>query len=157
MKSIYFQVVVALLFMATSASSVSGALAVLDLNNDGTLDLGEAQSAASGIFWSLDGDKSGTLDPRELAGRLDQPTFAAADHDIDGSLDPSEYAALVEARFKAANKDADETLDSTELGSPEGAHLLALIYWVCEVFGASLQGAPLPLNHHGTDVELPGT
>jgi Ca2+-binding EF-hand superfamily protein len=102
MKSIIALVGAALLLTPTTAWPASEALAVLDTDHDGTLDLAEAQSAASGIFSSLDGDKSGTLDPRELSGRLDQATFAAADHDIDGSIDPSEYAAVIEARFKAA-------------------------------------------------------
>jgi hypothetical protein len=72
-----------LVFMATNVRSDTGALAVLDLNNDGTLDLNEAQSAASGIFTSLDGDKSGTLDPRELSGRIDRtPPIAKTRSDL---------------------------------------------------------------------------
>jgi Ca2+-binding EF-hand superfamily protein len=121
-------VAAALVLLPANAWSDAAALATLDTDHDGTLDLAEAQSAAWGIFSSLDGNHTGTLDPRELSGRLDQATFAAADHDIDGSLDPSEYAALIEARFKTANTDADGTLDETELGSPAGARLLALIY-----------------------------
>jgi hypothetical protein len=121
----------AVFFLCASGAPVQAedaALKALDLNNDGTLDLDEAQAAAAAVFISRDADKSGALDARELVGVLDQKTFTAADHDLKGSLDQKEYAAVVEARFKSANLDPDATLDAAELATPEGARLLALLW-----------------------------
>ena len=111
-----------------SVQAEDAALKALDLNNDGTLDLDEAQAAAAAVFLSRNSDKTGALDARELAGVLDQKTFAAADHDLKGSLDQKEYAAVVEAKFKSANLDPDPTLDAGELATPEGSRLRALIW-----------------------------
>jgi EF hand len=54
-------------------------LKTLDTDNDGTIDLAEAKSAASKLFDKLDRDHDGTLDRRELRGRLNAKDFAAAD------------------------------------------------------------------------------
>jgi hypothetical protein len=43
-------------------------------------------------------------------------------------LDAKEYAAVVEAKFKAANPDNDPTVDQKKLDSPAGQELLKLIY-----------------------------
>jgi hypothetical protein len=47
----------------------------------------------------------GTLDKRELRGRLNAKDFAAGDPDNDGTLDKNEFLALIEKRFKAADPD----------------------------------------------------
>ena len=111
--------------MATA--DTAAALKGLNPDNDGTIDLAEAQAGATKVFGILDPDKDGTLDGKELAGRLDEAALKAADPDADGTLDPKEYAAVVEAKRKAANQDDDGTIDEKELSSPAGAELLKLI------------------------------
>ena len=84
---------------------------------DGTLDLAEVKKAAASLFARLDRDHDGTLDRRELAGRLSAREFAAADPDHDGTLTLDEYLAVVKQRFSAANRDSDGTLDAKELNA----------------------------------------
>jgi hypothetical protein len=72
-------------------------------------------------------DRDGTLDARELKGRLSAKELAAADPDHDGTLTKDEYLAVVEQRFKAANRDADDTIDAKEFGSKAGRALQRLI------------------------------
>jgi Ca2+-binding EF-hand superfamily protein len=79
------------------------------------------------LFAKLDRDHEGTLDKRELSGRLSAREFAAADPDHDGTLTLDEYLAVVEQRFNAANRDNDGTLDAKELSSPAGRALLRLL------------------------------
>jgi Ca2+-binding EF-hand superfamily protein len=100
---------------------------MFDTDNDGTVDLAEAKKAASALFDKLDPDHDGTLDKRELAGRLTQKELAAADPDHDGTLTKDEYLAVVEQRFSAADPDHDGTLDAKELSSKAGQALLRLL------------------------------
>lgn len=100
---------------------------MFDTDNDGTVDLAEAKKAASAVFDKLDKDKDGTLDRRELRGRLSAKELAAADPDKDGTLTKDEYLAVVEQRFKAANPDNDGTLDAKELKSRAGRALVRLL------------------------------
>ena len=112
---------------STSFADTAAALKALDPDNDGTIDLPEAQAGAKKKFAKLNPDNDGTLDAKELTGILDEAAIKAADPDNDGTLDEKEYAAVVEAKFKAANPDDDGTIDEKELGSPAGAELLKLI------------------------------
>ena len=100
---------------------------MFDTDNDCTLDLAEVKKAASAMFAKLDPDRDGTLDARELRGRLSAKELAAADPDHDGTLTLDEYLAVVEQRFNAANPDKDGTLDAKELRSPAGRALLRLM------------------------------
>jgi len=75
----------------------------------------------------LDPDKDGTLDARELRGRMSKSEFAAANPDNDGTLDRAEYLAVVETRFRAANPDNDGTIDAREFATPAGKKLLKLL------------------------------
>jgi len=96
-------------------------------DKDGPVDLAEAKKAASALFDKLDKDKDGTLDARELRGRLSAKELAAADPDKDGTLTKDEYLAVVEQRFKAADPDNDGTLDAKELRSRAGRALVRLL------------------------------
>lgn len=100
---------------------------LLDTDNDGTVDLDEAKRAASAVFDRLEKDKDGTLDARELRGRLTSKELAAADPDNDGTLTKDEYLAVVEQRFKAANPDNDGTIDAKEFKTKAGQALLRLL------------------------------
>jgi EF hand len=111
---------------ATPAWS-QGALAALDPDKDGTVDLAEAKAAATKLFDKLDGDHDGTLDKKELRGRISGKDFTGADPDKDGTIDQKEYLAIVEQRFNAADPDKDGTLDAKELGSKAGKALLQLL------------------------------
>ncbi len=109
------------------AASAADPIKAFDLDADGTLDLGEVKKAAAALFARLDPDHDGTLDRRELAGRLSARELAAADPDHDGTLSLDEYLAVVEKRFNAANRDNDGTLDARELRTPAGRALLRLL------------------------------
>ena len=100
---------------------------MFDTDNDGTLDLAEVKKAASALFAKLDRDHGGTLDKRELAGRLSAKELAAADPDHDGTLTEDEYLAVVEQRFNAADPDKDGSLDAKELTTRAGRALLRLL------------------------------
>src|SRR6516165_3508198 len=98
-----------------------------DTDADGTLDLAEVKKAASTLFAKLDRDHDGTLDKRELAGRLSAKELVAADPDHDGTLTLDEYLAVVEQRFKAADPDKEGTIDAKELKSRAGRALSQLL------------------------------
>ena len=106
----------------------STALKALDPDNDGTIDLAEAQAGGSKKFAQLNPDNDGTLDAKELSGLLDGAGIKAADPDNDGTLDMKEYEAVVAEKFKAANPDNDGTVDKKELDSPAGQELLKFIH-----------------------------
>ncbi len=105
----------------------SNPVRMFDTDSDGTLDLAEVKKAGSALFARLDPDHDGTLDKRELAGRLSARELAAADPDHDGTLTVDEYLAVVEQRFNAANPDKDGTLDAKELNTAAGRALLKLL------------------------------
>jgi Ca2+-binding EF-hand superfamily protein len=117
----------AITLIATAPAWSQSLLKRLDPDNDGTVDLAEAQSAASKLFDKLDRDHDGTLDKRELRGRVNAKDFAAADPDHDGTLDKNEFLALVEKRFNAANPDNDGTIDAKELKTGAGRSLARLL------------------------------
>ncbi len=120
-------ITLAIMLIGTAPAWSQSLLKTLDPDNDGTVDLAEAKSAASKLFDKLDRDHDGTLDKRELRGRLNAKDFAAADPDHDGTLDKNEFLALVEKRFNAANPDNDGTIDAKELKSAAGRSLVLLL------------------------------
>ena len=123
-----FAAAVALSAPAWAASHhTSNPVKQFDPDNDGTVDMNEAKSAASATFSKLDPDHDGTLDAHELRGRLSAKELAAADPDHDGTLTQDEYLGVVEQRFKAADPDNDGTLDAKEMKSPAGRGLLRLM------------------------------
>src|SRR5215471_14937475 len=85
--------------VALAAPRRADAVKMFDTDNDGTLDLAEVKKAAAALFAKLDRDHDGTVDKRELAGRLSAKELAAADPDHDGTLSSDEYLAVVEQRF----------------------------------------------------------
>jgi Ca2+-binding EF-hand superfamily protein len=109
------------------AASRANPVKMFDTDNDATLDLAEVKKAASALFAKLDRDHDGTLDRRELAGRLTAKELEAADPDHDGTLTADEYLAVVERRFNAADPDKDGTLDAKELNTRAGQALLRLL------------------------------
>ncbi len=115
------------MLMLPAWAKSSRLIQMLDTDNDGTVDLGEAKKAASALFDKLEADHDGTLDKRELAHRLSAKELAAADPDHDGTLSKDEYLAVVEQRFAAADPDHDGKLDARELNSRAGRALLRLL------------------------------
>lgn len=113
--------------MTMPAHAASASLTALDPDNDGTVDLKEAQAGGAKVFVKLDPDKDGTLDAKELSGRVDEAGLKAADPDADGTLDQKEYNTVIETRFKAADPDNDGTVDDKELSSDAGKALLFLL------------------------------
>jgi Ca2+-binding EF-hand superfamily protein len=98
-----------------------------DPDNDGTMDLNEAKTAASRLFERINPDKDGTLDQKELGRRMTAKELKAADPDNDGTLDKAEFLAAVEKRFNTANPDNDGTIDCKELRSTAGKALMKLL------------------------------
>lgn len=119
--------VLALSCATSLAREPSRLMKILDGDNDGTVDLAEAQKAGEALFAKLEKDNDGTLDQKELGSRLSKKDFESADPDSDGTLSKDEYLALIEARFKKADPDSDGTLDDKELLSKAGMALLRLI------------------------------
>jgi EF hand len=77
---------------------------MVDTDHDGTIDMKEAQAAASALFARLDRDHDGTLDIKELRGHLTLREFRAAGPAKDGTLtedeflsDPSPISAVLAA------------------------------------------------------------
>lgn len=121
----------ALVFLPGSAAFAvdnAAALKALDPDDDGTIDLKEADAGALKVFKEINPDNDGTLDAKELEGRLTEAELKAADPDNDGTLDEKEYLAVVKKKFEAANPDNDGTVDLKELESSAGQELLKLIY-----------------------------
>ena len=122
-------VAIAALVGATGTAWAAGSSLVghFDTDNDGTVDLAEAKKAAADLFDKLDTSKKGALDRRQLKGRLSRGEFAAADGDKDGTLSKTEYLAVVEQRFKAADARHDGKLVTWEFHTPKGAALTRLL------------------------------
>lgn len=104
MKKIALAAAMAVSLMAASNAfaDAAAAIAALDPDKDGTVDLAEAQAGGAKLFTALDPD-------------------------TDGTLDAKEFAVVIEKKFAAANPDNDGTIDAKELGSEAGQALLKLI------------------------------
>jgi hypothetical protein len=72
-------------------------------------------------------DKDGTLDRKELHGRISEKEWTVADPDNDKTISKDEYLAYVEVLFKRADSDNDGTIDAKELKTPAGHALLRLL------------------------------
>ena len=115
------------LALALSSAAYADTLSAVDTNKDGTIDLGEAKTAAGAVFDKLDRDHDGTLDRRELKIRISEKDWATADPDHDKTISKDEYLNYVEMLFKAADKDSEGTLDRRELRTPAGRKLEKLL------------------------------
>jgi Ca2+-binding EF-hand superfamily protein len=111
---------------AVLAQTPSAFLKAVDTDNDGTVTLDEVKAYAAKRFDTLEKDKDGTLDMKELKGRLSAAGFKAANTDADKTIDKTEFLAYVETLFKDAN-DGDATLDAKELKTPAGEKLVKLL------------------------------
>jgi EF hand len=103
-------------------------LAALDADKSGNVDSTEINKSAEALFDKLDKDKDGTLEPKELQGRLSKKAFKAADADNDGTLTRDEFLSATGNLFKSADPDNDGTLDARELASKQGKALLRLTH-----------------------------
>ncbi|GJD33492.1 EF-hand domain-containing protein [Methylobacterium aerolatum] len=112
---------------AARSGGAAKSLKAIDTDNDGTIDLAEAQAAGKATFERLDTDRDGSVDTKELQGRISKKEMKMADPDNDKSVDQKEYDALVAERFKAADPDGDGKLDAKELKTPAGRSLLRLL------------------------------
>lgn len=114
-----------------SASSYGAAkpdpITAYDSDNDKTIDLAEISKAANDQFTNLEVDHDGTLDAKELRGRLSAKDLKAADPDSDGTVSKDEFMAYVESIFKNVDSDNDGTIDAKEFNSKKGKALLRLI------------------------------
>ncbi len=95
--------------------------------NTGALSHIEAIALAGAAFDALNTDQDGSLDARELQGRMSPAEIANEDPDKDGTLDKGEYLAAVDARFGAVNGKAGNILGCRELRSKAGEALLRLL------------------------------
>jgi EF hand len=114
---------------AQAAPTADAVVAKYDKDSDKTLDLDEVKAAATAHFDKLDkaSDSDSTLDPNEVKGVIRPKAFKAADSDHDGTLDKTEYLALVAKRFDKVDTDHDGTIDAKELATPSGKSLRRLI------------------------------
>jgi Ca2+-binding EF-hand superfamily protein len=108
---------------AFAASVFSG----IDTNNDGTIDLEEANAAASAVFDKLDSDHDGTLSRAELRGRIPEQDWKIAYPDNGKTLSKDQYLKYVEFAFKRADKDGEGTVDAKEARTHAGRVLLRLL------------------------------
>ena len=109
------------------AQTPTAFLKMVDKDSDGTVTLDEVKAFASDRFKALEKDQDGTLDTKELKGRLSATGFKAANADADKTIDEPEFMAYVEKLFKEAN-DGDTTLDAKELAKPAGKKLIMLLH-----------------------------
>ena len=112
---------------AASPSLAASAMAGVDTDQDGTIDLNEAKAAASAAFDKLDVDHDGTLSRAELRGRVLAHDWAIADPDGDKTLTKDEYLNYVEVVFKRADTDSDGTIDAKEARTHAGRVLMRLL------------------------------
>lgn len=112
---------------ALAEAGTCAAMTGLDADQDGTIDLAEAQKAAGIVFDKIERDKDNTVDAKEAEGRLSKKELEAGDPDNDATLTKDEYLALVAKRFAAADPDGEGRIDCKELSTPAGEALLKLL------------------------------
>lgn len=112
---------------AASNESAVSPVAILDSDNDNTIDISEMGKAASDTFDNIDSDGDGKVDLPATGKRLSKLEFKKADADKDGFLDKNEYFTAADGLLRIADQDKDGTLDEKEFNSKEGKILTRLI------------------------------
>jgi len=115
------------LTFALAPAFAASPFAGIDTDNDGTIDINEAKTAAGAEFDRLDVDHDGTLDRNELKGRVPRTDWTTADPDNDKTLTRDEYLNYVETLFKRADRDGNGTVDAKEARSAAGKALMRLL------------------------------
>lgn len=108
--------------------SAEHVIASLDPDKDGTLDKREVKHAAIAKFKRLNGDNDRTLEPNEVVGHITPKAFAYGDLNKDGKLSLGEYLRLTKLAWIASNPDKDRTIEVAELQTKHGRILSHLIY-----------------------------
>ena len=98
-----------------------------DTDNDGTIDVTRPRPPPAPLFDKLEADQDGTLDNKELKGRIVRREWPAADPDNDGPSARTNIWRCLEAMFKVADKDGEGTLDNKEFRNPAGRKLEKLM------------------------------
>ncbi len=114
---------------AQAAPDASAFLSKVNQNNDKTLSIREANAYAAKKFQELNAKGTRTLSRQELAGRISDADFNAAntEHRKDQTLSKSEFISYVDHLFRQANTKGGKTLSVDELGSPAGQKLMILL------------------------------
>ena len=125
-SSLSFAALLAFSTFNVQAKSVSSPVEKIDIDNDGTIDLNEIKTSAGNVFTSLEKDSDGTLDAKELRGKIVKKDFKTADPDSDGTVSKDELMTYVESLFKDSDADNDGTVDDRELKSKKSPAIIAL-------------------------------
>jgi hypothetical protein len=113
--------------LAVRYPPIPAVLGVAKLTQASELDRNGAKTAAAALFDKLDVDHDGTVDAKELHGRISKKDWKTADPDSDKTICKDEYLNYVETLFKQADKDGEGTLDKNELRSASGRKLEKLL------------------------------
>lgn len=115
------------LTLAAPEGNTTDPVALLDSDDDKTIDISEMGKAASDAFDNLDSDGDGKIDHRTSGKRFSREEFKKSDTDKDDMLNKNEYFAVADSLLRAADQDKDGTLDENEFNSTPGNKLQRLI------------------------------
>jgi hypothetical protein len=115
---------------AQSAMDGDAFLSEVNQNNDKTLSIRELDAYASKKFKELNTTGHKSLSRTELGDRISDTDFDAANtnHRKDQTLTQGEFVAYVDRLFKKANTKGQKSLSLSELESPAGEKLIALLH-----------------------------
>jgi hypothetical protein len=132
-RSVLVPAALCLVLLAPAAADAAGrkaappALAQLDADHSGTVNLDEVKKAADARFDALDTDHDGKLETKELNGLVSPRAFKKVDTDNDGTLDKAEFESIATYHFQKADKAQNGKLDVTEMKSYQGKALAKLL------------------------------
>ena len=113
--------------LSASAINDSEVLAKLNHDEDQTLKLPGPINAAAGVFKELSTDGDLTVNRSEIAGRVSESDWAAANKDHDKTLELDEWLGVVRIRFDDADIKHSGKLDAMQLDTPAGQKLVQMI------------------------------